>query len=184
MFHQMSHGRRHVSKTSKAINQKNILVPVILTLVVIVAVFAFLNRSTDNLREGELLIKAGDTGIARLTIDDIRKLPAVEKDMVINSSRGTTKHEFTGAALLDVLNSVNPGLAQKYARVITKGVDNYTSAVEMAEVLERDHVFIVYADGGKPLKTKTGKDGAMRIIIAGDQFGQRFTNFLVSLELQ
>ncbi|HHW51588.1 MAG TPA: hypothetical protein GX406_09055, partial [Pseudoclavibacter sp.] len=114
----------------------------ILTLVVIVAVFAFLNRGNDALQEGQLLIKAGDTGLVRLTIDDIRKLPAVEKNMVINSSFGTMKHEFTGTALLDVLNSVDPELAPKYTRIITKGIDNYTSAVEMDEVLENDNVFI------------------------------------------
>lgn len=42
---------------------------------------------------------------------------------------------------------------------------------------------MVYADGGKPLKTKTGKDGTLRIVIVDNQFGQRFTNFLVSMEL-
>lgn len=173
-----------MSKTNKTINQKNILLPVISVLVVTVAVFALLNHGKDTLREGDLLIKSGETGIARLTLDDIRKLPVVEKNMKINSSCGTTEHEFAGVYLLDVLNSVDPGLALEYARVITKGVDNYTSAVEMAEVLQRDHVFIAYSDGGEPLKTKKGKDGAMRVIVAGDQFGQRSTNFLVSLELQ
>lgn len=169
---------------SKADNQRKILVGVILLLVVVISVFACLNRGSEELQEGELLIKAGGTEVAVLTIDDIKKLPAVQKKMVINSSRGTTRHEFTGTALVDLLNSIDPRLAQQYTRVITRGIDNYTSGLEMSEVLEPDNVYIVYADAGKPLKTKTGKDGTLRLVIAGDEFGQRFTNFLVSVELE
>ncbi len=165
-------------------NQKKILIGVILLLVIVVAICAFLNRNNENLREGELLIKAGDSKLALLTINDLQKLPAVEKKMQIQSSRGTSEHQFTCTELVEILNSVDPGLSSKYSRVVTKGIDNYTSGVKMAEVLDRDNVYIAYADGGKPLKTKTGKDGSLQVIIVNDQFGQRFTKFLVSLELE
>lgn len=171
-------------ETSKTVNQKKILAGVIVLLVVIIAVFSFLNRSGEGLQEGQVLIKSGHTRLAVLTVEDLRKLPATRKRMVINSTGGLTRHEFTGAPLLDVLNSVDPGLTQKYTRIITRGVDNYTSGVSMSEVLQPDNVYIVYADYGKPLKTKSGGEGAMRVIVYQDEFGQRFTNFLVSLDLE
>ncbi|OPX86466.1 MAG: Oxidoreductase molybdopterin binding domain protein [Pelotomaculum sp. PtaB.Bin104] len=169
---------------SKAVDQKKIVYVVIALLVVIIAVFAILNRSDENLQEGQILVKAGDSVIGVLTVADLQKLPAVQKKMVIQSTSGMTKHEFTGTPLLDALNSIDPGLSQKYTRIITRGIDNYTSGVNMSEVLRPNNVFIVYADNGEPLKTKTGGEGAMRIIIYQDEFGQRFTNFLTSLELQ
>lgn len=169
---------------SKAVDQKKIIYGAIALLVIIIAVFAFLNRSREDLQEGQIVIKAGDTVLGVLTVADMQKLPAVQKKMVVQSTSGLTKHEFTGAPLLDALNSIDPGIPQKYTRIITKGIDNYTSGVNMSEVLRPNNVFIVYADYGKPLRTKTGGEGAMRIIIYQDEFGQRFTNFLTSLELE
>lgn len=169
---------------SKAVDQKKILCAVIALLAIIIAVFAFLNRSNEDLQEDRILIKSGDTVLGVLTVAELQKLPAVQKRMVVQSTGGMTKHEFTGAPLLDALNSIDPGLSQDYTRIITKGIDNYTSGVEMSEVLRPNNVFVVYADYGKPLKTKTGGEGAMQIIIYHDEFGQRFTNFLTSLELQ
>ncbi|TEB08066.1 Oxidoreductase molybdopterin binding domain protein [Pelotomaculum schinkii] len=169
---------------SKAVDQKKILYAVIALLVIIIVVFAFLNRGDENLQEGQILVKTGDNVIGVLTVADLQKLPAAQKKMVIQSTSGMTKHEFTGAPLLDALNSIDPGLSQKCTRIITRGIDNYTSGVNMSEVLRPNNVFIVYADHGEPLKTKTGGEGAMRIIIYQDEFGQRFTNFLTSLELQ
>ena len=173
-----------MQETTENNKSKKLLICGILLLVVVVAVFSFLNRSQDNLQEGQLLIKAGDTQLALLTITDLQQLPAVEKKMTIHSSRGKSEHQFTCIELSEVLDSIDPGLTSKYTQVITRGIDNYTSGLEMSEVLQTDNVYIAYADGGKPLKTNPGKEGSMRIIILGDEFGQRFTNFLVSIELE
>ncbi len=171
-------------ETSKPVSQNKILAGLILLLIVIITVFALLNRGEEGPQEGQLLVKSGDTRLASLTVEDLHKLPAVRKRMVIQSTGGVAKHEFTCASLLDVLNSIDPGLTQEYSRIITRGVDNYTSGIEMSEVLQPNNVFIVYADYGEPLKTKAGGEGAMQIIVYQDEFGQRFTNFLVSLDLQ
>ncbi|TEB16974.1 Oxidoreductase molybdopterin binding domain protein [Pelotomaculum sp. FP] len=163
---------------------KKILITVIALLALIIAVFSFLNRDQTGLEEGTVIIKAGDTILGRFTIADLQKLPAVEKKMTVNSSQGNSENEFTCVPVLAVLNSIDPGLTQKYKKIITKGVDNYTSGVDMSEVLQPDNVYIAYADHGKPLKTKIGEDGSMRIIICNDDYGQRFTRWLVGMELQ
>jgi hypothetical protein len=54
----------------------------------------------------------------------------------------------------------------------------------MEEVREKNNVFLVYADNGKPLQTKNGGEGTMRVVILNDPFGQRFTNYLVEIELE
>lgn len=173
-----------VREKSRKNKSKKILMGAILLLTVLVAVFSFLNRSPDQLQEGQLLIKAGGQRLAVVTLADLRQLPAAEKKMIVKSSRGSSEHRFTCIELAQVLHHIDPGLSSQYTLITTRGIDNYTSGLKMSEVLQPDNVFIAYADGGKPLKTKTGREGSMRIIIAGDEFGQRFTNYLVSIELE
>lgn len=171
-------------KKSKFLNPNKILILGIVLLTFTVAVFSFFNRDQTGLKEGTVVIKAGDTILGSFTIVDIQKLPVVEKKMTIHSTKGDTENEFTCAPLLAVLNSIDPALTQKYKKIITRGVDNYTSGLDMSEVLQPDNVYIAYADHGKPLKTRTGEDGSMCIIICNDEYGQRQTTWLVSLELQ
>lgn len=168
----------------KFFNSNKILILGIVLLAITVAVFSFFNREQTSLKEGMVVIKAGDTTLGSFTIAALQKMPAVEKKMLIHSTSGNTENEFTCVPLLAVLNSIDPALTQKYKKVITKGVDNYTSGVDMSEVLQPDNVYIAYADHGKPLKTRTGEDGSMRIIICNDEYGQRQTTWLVSMELQ
>ena len=165
-------------------NSNKILVLGIVLLVLIIAVFSFINRDQTVLKEGTLVIKTGETTLKSLTIADLQKLPVVKKKKTIHSTQGNTGNDFICTPLLAVLNSIDPALTQKYKKIVSRGVDNYTSVIDMSEVLQQDNVYIVYADSGKPLKTKTGGVGSMKVIICNDKFGQRFTNWLVSLELE
>ena len=165
-------------------NSKTILALGFVLLVVVVTVLYILNRNETALQEGTVVIKAGGTTVGSFTLADIRQLPAVEKKMTIHSSQGNTEHDFTCVPLLDVLNSIDPELTLRYEKILTKGVDNYTSGLNMSEVLQPDNVYIAYADYGKPLKTKTGREGSMRLIICNDVYGQRYAMWRVSLELQ
>ena len=170
-----------VSKTKKSGKTVGII---IVCLVLAVGILAKLNSGGERLNEGEIRIKAGDNVLGIMTIDDARRLPAVEKKIAINSTQGITKHVFTCTPLSEVFNMIDPYIVNSYEKVITIGVDNYTSFIRMDEVLEKNNVFLVYADNGKPLRSKTGNEGSMRVIILNDQFGQRFTNFLVEMRLE
>jgi hypothetical protein len=202
-----------MSESASAFPKNKLFIAGVLLLLIAVAVLGYLNYKaisgvSAGLPEGEISVTAMGTGavgasgpgstpasgyqagapgtvtLKVLTIDDLRKLPAVEKRMTIPSSRGTTKHDFTGTSLLGVLDSIDPGLTRKYTRIVTRGADGYTSVIGMSELLLPDNVYLVYEDFGKPLPTRTGKDGAVQVIICSDQFGRRFTNWLVNLELQ
>ncbi len=104
--------------------------------------------------------------------------------MVINSTGGLTKHKFTGTPLLEVFNYVDPDIVKDYKRVITVGVDKYTSGVDMEEVLQKNNVLLIYEDNGMPLKSKKGDQETMRIVIVNDLYGQRFTNYMVEIQLE
>lgn len=163
---------------------KTVVTVLAVLLVILVAIFGYLNARGEKLNEGQLRIEAGNDIIAEVTLEEIRKLPAVNKKMVINSTSGLTKHKFTGTPLLEVFNYVDPNIVKDYKRVITIGVDKYTSGVDMEEVLQKKNVLLVYEDNGMPLKSKKGDQETMRIVIVNDLYGQRFTNYLVGIQLE
>ncbi len=171
-------------ETSKVRLTNKAIIIIIICLVVIVGIFLYLNSLEERPDEGEIRIKAGNNIVGVVTLEDVKQLPAVKKKLAINSTLGITKHQFTCTPLSEVFNQIDPGIVNEYKKIITIGVDNYTSAIKMDEVLEKNNVYLVYEDNGKPLKSKTGKEGTMRVVILNDIFGQRFTNFLVEMRLE
>ncbi|MFW5647535.1 MAG: molybdopterin-dependent oxidoreductase [Candidatus Alkaliphilus sp. MAG34] len=161
-----------------------IIVIIIICLVIIVGIFLYLNSRMERLNEGEIRIKAGNNVMGIVTLEDVKQLPSVKKKLAINSTLGITKHQFTCTPLSEIFNRIDPGIVNEYKKIVTIGVDNYASAIKMDEVLEKNNVYLVYEDNGKPLKSKTGEEGTMRVVILNDIFGQRFTNFLVEMRLE
>lgn len=178
-----------------------LVVLIIAVLVLAVAVMWHFN-SSDDLKEGAIVIRTEDTVLGKLTKADIEKLPCTEKKMKVYSNCGSgcsnsgsnsktdssggdyTEHVYTGTPLREVLNSIDPELTSKYSKVITRGADYYSQVIEMSDVEKADEIYVVFSDNGKPLKTKENLDGSLQVIVSSDQYGKRFTKWLVSLELQ
>lgn len=171
-------------ETSKVRLTNKMIAVIIICLIIVVGIFLYLNSLEERLDEGEIRIKAGNNVLGIVALEDVKQLPSVKKKLAINSTLGITKHQFTCTPLSEVFNKIEPNIVNDYKKIITIGVDNYTSSIKMDEVLEKNNVFLVYEDNGKPLKSKTGKEGTMRVVILNDIFGQRFTNFLVEMRLE
>ncbi|WP_027399055.1 molybdopterin-dependent oxidoreductase [Anaerovorax odorimutans] len=189
----------YTDKVKKGGKSAKKLILIIVVLILIVVVSWYFSSNNDDFKEGTIVIKAGDIVIGRLTLDDIEKLPSSEIEMKVftscnngckSSSKddskkdGSEDHVYTGTPLNEVLNSIDPNLTLKYKKIITKGVDYYSQVMDMEDVQKPDNIYIVYKDYGKLLTTKDNKEGGMQVIVTGDKYGQRFTKWLVSLELQ
>lgn len=133
---------------------------------------------------GSIAIRAYGVVLGEVSLDQIRKMPSVKRTMSIHSTSGTTRHSFRGILLSNVIATVDPAFLDKYKSVQPVGVDDYISNISMEEVLAENSVFLMYEDNGKPLKTKSGKPGAMRVIVLDDVFGQRFTNYMIEIDLE
>lgn len=133
---------------------------------------------------GKLAVRAYGTVLGEISLDEIKELPSVERALTIHSTAGTTEHRFTGTLLYNVLQAVDPTLTEEYDLLMTVGVDEYCSGIEMREVLKENAVYLVYADQGQPLPRKGGSPGGMRVIILDDFYGQRFTNYLLEVDLE
>ena len=158
---------------------------IIVVLLILVGLFGFLDSAgRGDFEEGIIVVKAGGDVIGEVTIDEIRKLPALNKRMTIRSTVGLTKHEFTVTPLRGVFEALDPEITRKYKRVIIRGADNYVSVFSMEEVTARNNIFLTYEDQGQPLKNMSGEKEGVRIIGLEDQFGQRFTNYIIEIQLE
>lgn len=133
---------------------------------------------------GMIAIRSYGVVLGEISLEEIKKMPSVKRTMSIHSTSGTTNHSFRGTLLSNVIAAADPELLTKYEWVQPVGVDDYLSDISMEEVLAENCVYVMYEDNGKPLKTKTGKDGAMRVVVLDDIFGQRFTNYLIEIVLE
>ena len=153
-------------------------------LITFVGVFSYLNRGGEQMEEGRIVVRAGSEVIGEITIDEIMKLPVAYKKMTIRSTAGLTKHEYTVTPLSGVFDALDPKIALTYQRIITKGSDNYVSVFSMKEVLDRNNIYLAYADYGEPLQSRSGEGNGIKIVSMEDQFGQRFTSYLVEMRLE
>ncbi len=162
-------------------------------LLVIAAVSWYFSRDRGGLQEGTVIITAGDKTLGSFTIEDIKEMPAVEKSLVVtpncsgacgNDNDTPVEHLYTGVPLIQVLNSIDPTITQRYNKVITRGIDYYSQVMEMSEIKKADEVYVMYQDFGEPLKTLSDEERSIHLIVCSDESGQRFTRYLVSLELQ
>ncbi|MGI6361822.1 MAG: hypothetical protein ACOX05_05990 [Bacillota bacterium] len=138
----------------------------------------------DVLETGSLAITADEQEIAEVSLDKIKSYPSVRRQMMINSSEGSTSHDFRGTLLLNILNDIDEELVTSYATVRAMGSDVYQSVFTMEEVQQENNIYIMYSDGEDSLLTRDGQPQGMRIVSLDDQYGQRFTNYLVEIVLE
>ena len=122
--------------------------------------------------------------LGEVTLEEVKALPSFQRRVTVNSTQGTSTHDLRGALLRDILDLIDPAIKDSCVRVTTLGADGFFSVIGMDEVRKENSVYVMYEDGGKPLPKRNGRDGAMRIIVLQDMFGQRFTNHLVQIILE
>jgi hypothetical protein len=161
------------------------LVCIIAILAILVAVLAYLNYRGMNIgaadaEEGIIFVKLGDTE-EMVSPEIISSLPSVEFDAIQDTSdSGPEKHHFKGILFKDLLLKVNPGFEDLgLKKVVVKGLDGYSVAFGMDEVIESSSIYLAYEKDGKPLGTKrTGGSGPYQLIAKKDAFSMRWCKFV------
>ncbi|MCF6465523.1 hypothetical protein C3E90_06430 [Clostridium sp. Cult2] len=162
---------------------------IIFILIIIMGVFAFMNRdiAKDN-REAhenaEIIIK-GDGLEAKLTFEEIGQLGEEEFNAVLDTSDSDPKeHKYTGIPLVNIIEEAGITIEDK-KQVIIRGIDGYTVAISIQDVMDEDNVYLAYKLNGKLLRSKEeGGSGPYQIIIREDEFSQRWCKFVVEMELK
>ncbi|HEY1723740.1 MAG TPA: molybdopterin-dependent oxidoreductase [Magnetospirillaceae bacterium] len=122
---------------------------------------------------------------AKLSLDDLKKLPPTELDVTFQTGHGPEGGHFTGVLLWSLLDQAHltddkGKHADLHHTALATGSDGYVIAFSFGE-LDPDFggktAIIAYADNGKPLDTP-------RLIIPGDKLGARDVHDLVRIEVK
>jgi len=158
-------------------------------LVVVVAVFAFLNRENiaskkEAQESGVFFIHAGGEEFT-VTMEDIEALsPFTIVANYKKSGQAASNRTFQGVSLKAVVERMGVDYS-RYASVSFLAADGYASALSIAEAMDDGNCYIVIAEENKPLGTReSGGSGPFMMILAQDQFSQRWCKFLLEVNLQ
>ena len=162
---------------------------VISILVVIMGVFAFMNRKmvedkSEALEKSEIIVKEGEEEVT-IKFDNIKELGETEFYATLDTSNaGPKEYSYTGVPLLNIFKELGIGIEDK-KQVIVRGIDGYTVVFSPEEVMDEDNIYLAYKMKGKYLKSKEeGGSGPYQIIAKKDQFSQRWCKFVVEMEIR
>lgn len=124
----------------------------------------------------------------KLSIDDLRKMPATDVDVTYTTHHGQETGKFTGVLLWTVLEKAvmvdGAGKGAMLRHVITvTGRDGYAvvlAAGELAPDFANKAVILAYARDGKPLKPEEG----VRLIVPGDKRAGRAVRDVVAIDVK
>lgn len=157
-------------------------------LIIVVGVFAFMNRELVKDKgyaqeNAEVIVKKGDLETV-LGYESIKALGEVDFSAILDTSTSDPEeHTYTGVPLKKVIEETGISLNEK-DKVVIRAIDGYTVAFTIDEVLDEDNVYMAYGMDGKPLKSKSkGGSGPYQIIVRKDQFSQRWCKFVVEIEV-
>jgi DMSO/TMAO reductase YedYZ molybdopterin-dependent catalytic subunit len=125
---------------------------------------------------------------ATFTKEQLQALPAVELDVVYQTSRGEQKGHFKGVLLWDLVNQAglrtqNKTDPLKQYLVITAS-DGYQVVVAMAELMpefEGEQILVAYERDGQPFGDK---DGMARLVMPGDKAAGRHVRNITRIEVR
>ena len=167
-----------------------IVIAIIAVLTVTVAILAVLNQ--DYIAEkkaiqdsGTFIITAIDGTRYTVKMDDIMRLdPHVIEANYKKTDKAPVIKQYTGVSLKSLLDSFD--IDYLIAKSVSfTAADGYASAISIDDALNEDNCFIVIEEEGEPLGTKeSGGKGPFMMILATDQFSQRWCKFLLEVEIK
>jgi len=160
-----------------------------LILVLIVAVFARLNRdailAVREAQENEaFVVRAGDN-IFTVSMEDVESLsPADVSANYKTSGLAAETRLYQGVSLRLILEYLGIPLSD-YTTAYFYAADGYASALTMEEAMDSDNCFIVISWDHQSLGTKeNGGSGPFMMSLPRDRFSQRWCKFLLEIALR
>lgn len=168
-------------------SKRNVII-IIIVLALIVSIFAFINRSMvkdkKEVHENAEILLVKDEEKTTLGFDEIKEIGEEEFKADLKSSGNPAKeHTYTGVPLKEILKKANISLGEN-AQIVVRSVDGFTVALDIDEVLEDDNIYLVYNIDGESIGSKEdGGSGPYQVIIRNDQFSQRWSKYVVEIEI-
>lgn len=157
-------------------------------LVILVGVFALLNGNTvkdkkEGYENSQILIKGHGQEVS-FKLADIEKLGPENFTAELKSSgKPAQDHTYTGLPVQALFEEANISLEADQS-VNIKAIDGCTVAVDSSEILDQDHIYLVYEMDGTGLgNNEDGGSGPYQVIMRKDEFGQRWCKHVVEIAI-
>jgi len=160
-----------------------IVLSVVAVLLLAVAVLAWLNQ--DSVAEKKALLERGGFRITAngqdytVTMEDIQAIgPRVIDANYKKDGKAPIPKQYTGVPLKSLFDYLK--IDYSAAKTVSfTAADGYASALPLNEALDAENCFIVFEEEGEPLNKK--EYGPYMMILAKDQFSQRWCKFLLEV---
>lgn len=169
-------------------NKKIIII--VLFLIVGVGILSYLNLADSedrlkNQKESVIFLQQNGESLTEVSFENIQNLEQHEFEEVLRSSDSPDREVvYKGVLLQDLLIENDISLAE-LEQVISKAVDGYTVALSQDEVKDEDNVYLVYKQDGEPLTPlEEGGSGPYQLVIREDDFGQRWNQGVMELDIR
>lgn len=164
--------------------RKKILPIIAVLLIGILAVLYFSPSEETAIEDGNIRFYIAEEEIATISYDEIMQLRSYRRQLMVHSTSGDFVADFRGAMLSDVLDLAVPNWAESYDTIKVMGADGYYTDLTQAEILAENNAFLMYSDSEEPLMSIAGESQSGRLVVIGDDFGQRFTNYVNEIHFQ
>ena len=171
-------------------NKRMLIVIVTIILLSIILYFSLklsqesIEKRRETLEKAEIVLVSEEEEKI-LNIDIIKSIGKKDFQAILDTSTtDASLHKYTGVELKDILNYFNIELDNKKAVILT-GVDGYSVAYSIDDVLKDENIFVAYMEDGKYLGTrKDGGRGPYESIVVSDQFSFRRCKWLIEIEVK
>ena len=170
---------------------KRVLIVIGIIIVLSIIVYFSLKLSQESIADRKKTLDNAEIALVFgqeveiLNIDTIGAIGKEEFEAVLDTSTtDASLHKYTGVELKDILSYFNVEVHNKKAVILT-GVDGYSVAYSIDDVLKDSNIYIAYMEDGKYLgKRKDGGRGPYESIIVSDQFSNRRCKWLIGIEVK
>ena len=149
---------------------------IVFVLLAIVAVPLYLYMRQQAGPEGMIQVKGAVNNPANVTVSELKRGSSVTVQVTLTSSSNPEENgvfNYTGVPLRAVLEQAD--VVGNATSVYVQASDGYGITLPLREVMQNEQMILAYAKDGDPLKPLVeGGEGPVRLVIATDEFAQRW----------
>jgi DMSO/TMAO reductase YedYZ molybdopterin-dependent catalytic subunit len=162
------------------------IVIIAFALLVTITVPLYFYMRQNSAPEGTIQVKGAVNNPANVTFSELKMLPSITVQVTLTSSSSPAENgifNYTGVPLRDLIEQA--GAAENATSVYVQASDGYGVTIPLQEVRQNEKTLLAYAKDGEPLQPLTeGGEGPVRLVIATDEFAQRWIKSVAVIEVK
>ena len=154
-----------------------------LLIIAVVPVYFYMRQNAGT--EGTIQIKGAVGNPSNFTYSQLEAFSPVTVQVTLSSSsrpEDNGNFTYTGVALKALLEQAQ--ISANATSVFVQAADGYGITLPIEEVMQNEKAVLVYKKDGAPLKALSeGGEGPIRLVIATDEFAQRWVRGVTIIEV-